>query len=123
VSKVLRGGTKFKVEWGSSPGCGEKEGAVSKQEFFRDQLKLVVGEETSLAIEWFKNADSWNSYETEFVKRNVVKMFRERKVDKWLEVLCLCKGNVLPQWIAVTSIETKSYRLFKNREVCFLFFI
>jgi hypothetical protein len=87
----VRGGKRYKVKWGLSPGCRELTETVSKMKFKREQLMPISDEFEELTVQNFKNADSWNSYHVSNAIEVVKKVLRERRIETkgYLEALCL----------------------------------
>jgi hypothetical protein len=127
IAEVVRGGKRYKVKWGLSPGCGEQTETVSKKKFKREQLLPVNDEFEELTVQHFKNADSWNSYHVSNATEVVKEVLRERRIgtEGYLEALCLLHKKSIPEWKAVTSVaDTQAYMFFQQHKVsviCLLF--
>jgi hypothetical protein len=121
IVSVIGKQRKFKIEWGLSPGMGEKSGKVARKRFRRDQLLLCTEENEEITVQLFKNADSWNSYEVKLSSEEVKEVFRERITSKgYLEVLCLLKNSVLPEWKPITVVgDCRPFERYQSLKVSF----
>lgn len=115
IVEVLRNGKYYKVRWGKSSPPKERTGEVSKKQFRWDQIILRNdGESEELIVQFFNQADGYNTAELPKKLKNMKRMWRQRKNARGeLEVLCSYNKKGEPEWEKIYDVgSTRMYKEF-----------
>ena len=115
VSEVKRNGKYYRVKWGRSSPPNQREGEISRKDLRWDQLILQKeGEEEELVVQFYNQADSYNTTTVSKKRKDLEKVWRQRKTEREeLEILCSYKSEGEPEWEKIFDLgTTKKYKKF-----------
>ena len=118
VVEVLRNGKYYKVKWSKSPPPKQKEGEISRKQLRWDQLLAQEdGEDEELVLQFYNQADSYNTSEVSKMKKNLDKVWRQRVNERGeLVILCSYRNEFEPVWEKIYNLgRTRQYKDFLEK--------